>query len=424
MRTIKTYILLAMVVGFVSCSSDEPKMTEGEKIPAEELTPSGNEFVAFELTDVESRAAQETATFDVEFFKAVCVAEADESVVAVSPLSARILMAMVANAANEEAAAEIVGALGCSDLKALNTLSGKYLNALGSVDPTATIQMANGVWYHEAYTLADVFKSAIEGDFGSETHAVDLYTESTRNLINGWVAEKTCDKIQSILDNVLSEPTVTVLANALYFKGEWSNPFDECETTDDVFNGVMGKSIVKMMYNKEYQHYRETATYSAVRMDMGKDGKLTATFVLPKEGVDLNEFVANLDFSEMEGEYSFMDETIEFSLPKFKVVPAKEYNLNHSLSLLGITKIQDILPSPMFTANKSAKFDVFQKATVEVAEQGAEGAAVTWSYMCTSPGPEYVPEIPKVVFDRPFLMYISHPETKAILLAARVGAIQ
>ncbi|MDE6207057.1 MAG: hypothetical protein K2M55_04540 [Muribaculaceae bacterium] len=421
MKTIKTYIMLALAVAFVSCSSDEPQMIEGEQTRVEEVTPAGDECVAFELTDAESRAAEETATFDVAFFKAVCAAEADEAVVAVSPLSARILMAMVANAANDEAAAEIVEALGCTDLKALNTLSGKYLTTLGYLDPTATIQMANGVWYHEDYTLADAFKTAIEGDFGSETHSVDLYTGNTMNLINGWAAEKTNNKIPVILDMPIDQSIKAILANALYFSGQWSNPFDEKETIKDVFHGVNGDKVVDMMYMHDFQSIATTAMYTAVRLPLGMEGKLVATFVLPNAYTDVNDLIATMDFAELEQECFFPVLPTELYVPTFKVKPEKEYRLNAPLASLGITKINELLPSPMFSTEMPSKFDIIQKATIEVTEKGAEGAAITdcgWAA-----GYHDTPHIYEVKFDRPFLMYISHPETKAILLATRIGDI-
>lgn len=47
----------------------------------------------------------------------------------------------------------------------------------------------------------------------------------TQETINAWVKQKTMGKITGILDNVPDPATTIILLSALYFNGEWNQPF-------------------------------------------------------------------------------------------------------------------------------------------------------------------------------------------------------
>lgn len=405
--------VLALGLLTASCSSDEPTLNEEPVVdPVFETTLT--------LNAVESRAAQASAPFDASFFQAVSETNPMLDNFVSSPLSARILLAMTANGSDAETAAEIYTALGTEDTEALNSLCSKYLNVLPNLDPATTLSMANSVWFEDTYHLKTSFADVITNDFGSECFGCALHTEATKDLINAWVADKTKGKIDKILSRPVFDETLVLMANALYFKGAWANPFDAKETEQAMFKGVSENSYVSMMHNKGPQHYAESDAYQAVRMDIGTAG-LVATFVLPSEGTDINEFVSTTSLRDVENA-RYIDQTVDFYAPRFEL-NAEKLELNTALSMLGINLINEFRKSAVFEEDVNSSYSISQKATLEVTEKGAEGAAVTWNYMVTAPGPDYKPEIPVVTLDRPFVFYISHPATGAIIFAARVGQL-
>lgn len=419
MKLIK-YTLLFMAFGLVSCTSDEP-VNESDASCIDEENPSktATEFI---LSEDESRAAAETAGFDEKFFQAMSELNAEESTVLVSPLSVRILLAMTANAAHETVRNEICAAMGTDDIAALNTLCGKYLNALPNADAQATIKIANGMWYDELYSLTDGFGKIMGDDFRTYTRCLAIHTDAAREEINQWVNDATEGKIQSILGENVDELIPSVMANAIYFKGQWANPFDKKKTERKTFTGVNITQSVNMMYNDGMQHYAETETFQAVKMELGKEGILEATFVLPKAGIDIQEFVAGTSIAKIETA-RFYDDAIDLYLPKFEIPATVPWELNAALENLGIESINRMLKVSAFNEDVEASFKFFQSATVEVSEEGAEGAAVTWNFMVGSSGVPVVVTKPKMEVNRPFMFYISHPSTGAILFAARVGQI-
>ena len=71
-------------------------------------------------------------------------------------------------------------------------------------------------------------------------------------MINQWVKEKTNGKIAEIVESPLDPDLVTVLINAIYFKGDWKYEFDESQTEDRPFYSTDGttKGIPLMTWTK------------------------------------------------------------------------------------------------------------------------------------------------------------------------------
>jgi len=68
--------------------------------------------------------------------------------------------------------------------------------------------------------------------------------KESRKQINAWVAKATRNLITEVLNPEDDNPsTVHVVANAIYFKGEWRDPFDKEDTVDREFHRLDGSSV-------------------------------------------------------------------------------------------------------------------------------------------------------------------------------------
>jgi serpin B len=76
----------------------------------------------------------------------------------------------------------------------------------------------------------------------------------SRKQINAWVAKATRNLITEVLNPDDDNPnTVHVVANAIYFKGEWRDPFDK-NTVDREFHRLDGSSVeVPLLHSWSYQ---------------------------------------------------------------------------------------------------------------------------------------------------------------------------
>lgn len=416
MKNLKKFWLPAVAVALAmgACSSDnEP----GEE-PTVTIDPV--EEVEFELTAAEKAAASRALGFQADFFRAVNAMpdNAGKNVV-VSPLSAQVLLSILANTAGQQQAAEIMAALDCNDMDAINSLAVKYQSALPMVDNAVKMTLANSMWYNNRYTVNPEPASRLGEVFGIEPAAADFNDgKKVSDEINRWAADKTNNLIREIMQPAQIRPDIlAVMANALYFSGAWANPFDAAKTEKEEFAAVDGQATVDMMKNDGMQHVMTGEAYSAVKMELGASGKFYALFVLPAEGTDINDFVETFDARTAT---PFKDDAVTFWLPKFKFETSDIY-LNQPFAHLGMTSLNSLVETDFFMEKPEAYFDVFQKSVISFEEKGAEGAAITWNRMCMATGdPVDAPPHPVVKLNRPFLFFINEASTDACIFAGKM----
>ena len=416
MKNLKKLWLPAVAVALAmgACSSDnEP----GEE-PTVTIDPV--EEVEFELTAAEKAAASRALGFQTDFFRAVnALPENAGKNVVVSPLSAQVLLSIMANTAGQQQADEIMAALDCNDMDAINSLAVKYQSALPMIDDAVKMTLANSMWYNNRYTVNPEPASRLGEVFGIEPAAADFNDGKTvSDEINRWAADKTNNLIREIMLPAQIRPDLlAVAANALYFSGEWANPFDADNTEKEAFAAVDGQATVDMMKNDGMQHVMTGEAYSAVKMELGASGKFYALFVLPAEGTDINDFVETFDARTAT---PFKDDAVTFWLPKFKFETSDIY-LNQPFAHLGMNSLNSLVETDFFMEKPEAYFDVFQKSVISFEEKGAEGAAITWNRMCMATGdPVDAPPHPVVKLNRPFLFFINEASTDACIFAGKM----
>lgn len=363
------------------------------------------------LTAEEQAALPAINAAQLDFFEKVYErAQSGENVVC-SPLSAQVLLSMLANVTAPEAAAEICSALGCTDKELLNSLNAKLMGAMKNASPV-TFKPANAIWYDTQFTLSDAGKDLISGNYAPEVFARDFSGGGIIGEINKWCAERTEKLITKLFDEG-EELKVFALLNALYFYGPWADEFDVNETRDKDFYGESGTTSVKLMYNNGYvgvfMDY-EAMLPHGVELKC-KGGQYVVDYILPPEGQTLDEFIST---EKLQKAIAMMgSDNAVYSIPKMKLTPDR-IDLKKALDDFGISKVYDPEAIRMFTAAVTLK-DVYQKSAVEIDEKGAKAASVS-----VGTGLETAPLAMSVVIDRPFVMLIREVSTGTILFAGAV----
>ncbi len=398
---------VAVALAMGACSSDNEPVVE----PTLTIDPA--EEVEFELTEAEKAVASNVLGFQTDFFRAVNALpeNADQNVV-VSPLSAQVLLSILANAAGENHTAEILEALNCKNLDALNSLAAKYQSALPNIDDAVNMELASTLWYNNLYAINPMPATKLEDVFGIHSHPADFANGlSVSSSFNNWIAANTNSLINSFLSpDDISPDQFAVMANAVYLKGEWANPFDKKETENELFSSFAGESTVQMMKKFFIQHISIHDDYSAVKLDFGS-GQLNAIFVLPSESWDINAFANAFNVSQI-GE--FEDRLITFWLPKFSI-DTQAIHLNKVLSNMGLASLDAYNPTVFFMEEIPVKFEVYQKTSICFDEKGAEGVSGNWDYPVGG-----VIRIPEVKLNRPFLFFINEASTGACIFAGKM----
>jgi len=324
---------------------------------------------------------------------------------------------MVGNGAGGETKTEMQRVLKTDGLEPaeLNAAC-KSLNQSLNSQSDAILNLANEVWYQEGFHLKSGFISHNKYFFGAELAGVDFESPKSAQIINNWAEEKTHGKIKDLFQFPFPPLTRVILANAIYFKGKWREPFDKGQTKPRPFHLPDGESKqTPMMQQHRHFSYRETDDFQAVRL--GYSGKnLDMILFLPKTNSSPQKFLAELNAAFWQDDIlpQFEDREGTLVFPKFKV--NYDVELNQTLESLDINRVFD-----PHTADLSAMADeplfvseVKQKSFVEVNEEGTEAAAVTGVAVTAWAMP--VPQEPfEMVVDRPFFFVIADERTQSIL---------
>src|SRR6266566_9273662 len=194
----------------------------------------------------------------------------------------------------------------------------------GPSEPIA-LTIANRLFAQKGYAFRDSFLAVVKQHFGAAFEPLDFVTDSSgaTKHINQWVADQTRDRIRDLIPaGALNETTRLVLANALYLKASWADPFSENATQREPFH-VHGSAPVDVpMMQKRDKHfgYAKGEGYTAVSLPYaGYD--LQFIVLLPDDLNGLRALESQLT-SEMLAKCAKLDtREVDLHLPKFKIEP-------------------------------------------------------------------------------------------------------
>jgi serpin B len=301
--------------------------------------------------------------------------------------------------------------LAAETLNAANKECDRSLNSLGT---NVVLTAANALWYRKGILVKPAFISCNQQYFGATVDALDFDDPRSTGIMNAWASEKTHGRINGIADGLINRWTELVLANAVYFKGRWEEPFDVKSTKDRVFHLRTGRQKpLPMMEQTRKFAYRRGTGYQAVRL--AYQGCALAVYVfLPDAGSSPQALIGimNGDNWQRVTQPGFSEREGTVVLPRFKLEYGVE--LKEPLKTLGMraafgkADFSGISDRGLFISA------VRQRAFVEVNEEGTEAAAVTMAAI-ESTGPSAPTKPFEMIVDRPFLFLIEDQQTRTVL---------
>jgi serine protease inhibitor len=346
-----------------------------------------------------------------------------------SPYSISVALAMTYAGARGETAAQMARTLGFDpDQKELHAAFAALEARLREVGKRGAVQLsvANRLWPHRKYAFLKDYLGLLRRFYGVRVTPVDYGDEeAARRTINAWVEEQTRHKIRDLIPpGVLTDLTRLVLANAIYFKGSWSSPFEVSLTSAAPFRVTPDQQAqVKMMARKTGFGYREFSGLQVLDLPYAGDD-LSMIVLLPSEqdaprGRDaLAQLEDALTAENLERWTGNLIETeVQVFLPRFEVTFS--VRLDGALVSLGMADV--FSGQADFSGMDGSKElyigAVLHKAFVVVNEEGTEAAAATAVIVFGLSMPRPAP-----VFraDHPFLFLICEKRTGSILFLGRV----
>lgn len=240
----------------------------------------------------------------------------------ISSPSLFMALSMVHNGADGVTEEEISNVLEVPGMKAeeLNQANASLMNQLSSDSEAIQLSIGNSIWLNESYQFQDEFAKNNEDYFNAKIEEIDITDNESVDRINGWVEDSTNGKIKEMMETPLDPRLVTVLLNAVYFKGDWQYPFEEEGTSEQDFHLADG-SLKKMPLMTLYEEllYLETDDFQAVSLPYG-EGEMEMKVFLPKEGTSLSDFeesLTNENWDKWKEASKEMEGTL--LLPKFQL---------------------------------------------------------------------------------------------------------
>jgi serpin B len=330
------------------------------------------------------------------------------------------------------------------------------INKLAPQVDAFDLRVANALWGDKSHPFAAPYLASVDRMFGSGNLRLADFRNNypaERAVINRWVEQQTNDRIKDLLPTLTPDEARLlrlVLINAIYFKGEWSEPFNEKRTVDGDFRLSGGQtSKTKLMQQTtgvgryaafngdggyfDTPHVTQGQTYPG---DAGflmaelpvKGGRISMVFLAPQKADGLPALEAKLTGTDLAAWMSkLVRRDMRVTLPRYKL--ETDYELGAVLEAMGMkrafTEEADFsaMTASVDPRDKLKISRVIHKAFVEVNEKGAEAAAATAVMMIkltAAPAPAAMPFIPEFRADRPFLFLIRDTDSGMILFMGRV----
>lgn len=360
--------------------------------------------------------------FGLEIFQKIRASSEEENIM-ISPLSISVALAMAYNGADGKTKTEMENTLKLNGLtiEEINASYEMLIAALQSLDEDVVFELANAIYYANGFSIKPGFLEVNQNSYDAEVNGLDFLSPSALETINGWVAEKTHDKIKTII-NSLSPDDRMVLLNAVYFNGIWSKEFEEDGTKMANFYLANGESKeAETMHKEDKLEYTSNSLFSAVKLPYG-NGQYNMVVMLPSSDKNSQDVIDNLTSENWKSWNQQFEEKehVVVCLPRFKF--SFKMPLNNVLKEMGMI---DAFLGGVADFSKITEQDLFissvlHKSYIDVNENGTEAAAVTAiTFATTSIGHE---EVQKIYFtvDKPFIFAITEKDTGAILFIGEV----
>jgi serpin B len=221
----------------------------------------------------------------------------------------------------------------------------------------------------------------------------------------------------------IDENTITVLANALYFKADWLFQFEKDATIKADFTSANGNvSQVDMMHQQ--QQFRYVRTENFAMAELPYNGTTCMDVILPDSGISVSQCIEQLSQTRFTAALEKMSlKELLVSLPKY------DLDFNHQLiEIMKQLGIVDVFDSEKADLSKmGGGYDdayvnkAFQLSRIKVEESGTEAAAVTAVVVAEKavmPG-----EAIEFNVNRPFAYIIRDKQTNTILFVGKVESL-
>ncbi len=339
-----------------------------------------------------------------------------------SPFSINIALRMVWEGSAGHTRSEFEKVLQFSDEVSEHDVIDFFTSPKSGVENWTNLRLANALWLDDQFDIRVLFQQEMQKKYRSDIYTLDFkYSAAVADSINHWVSRKTEGTIPEMLNpSDITPETALIIANAIYFYGEWAHKFDKYKTKDETFYSIDKTEQTYPFMNRQGKYrYYNNKHFRFVSIPYQGNNK-SFCILLPKKKYGIGKVEKKLKAEKLETIFTDAKmEEVNLSLPKFKMETS--YDLVDPLKALGLKQvftnsanlsgINEVLPLKVGSAK--------HKAFIEVDEEKTEAAAATTIGVALTSVPLDPPKPIEFKADHPFIYMIVDNKTNGILFMGR-----
>ena len=302
-----------------------------------------------------------------------------------SPYSISLAMAMAYGGARGKTASQMIDVLRFPiEGEKLHAAFAEVQEKLRKIQEQQKIELhvVNSFWPQVKYPFLEEYLELVRNRYRSEIIPVDYLSdpESARKRINGWVETETEGRIKDIIHYPILPTTCWILANAIYFKGEWLSRFEKVATKKMPFYRQKNETtqVLMMQQTKDFNYGEDDSLQVLELPYIGEE--LSMFIVLPSAIDGLQSLEESLTAEGLQWwAENLRRMPVAIYLPRFKVEYSKD--LIDTLKAMGMV---DALTRGIadFSGLGGHPGELYieiaeHKAFIETSEEGTEAAAAT-----------------------------------------------
>jgi serine protease inhibitor len=187
------------------------------------------------------------------------------------------------------------------------------------------LNMANKIYSKKDFQINERYKTNLVAYFQSEIQSLDFNKPvESAAIMNDWISNKTNNRIQNIIDSKsIDQYSILFLINTIYFKGLWSNRFNQSLTKllDFYLNKTSKINVLMMgLKGKTLSTQINPAGLEAVSCRLTYIGRISMTILLPNRNSSIEQLEKSLTSKHLKSiitKFNFVKTDVY--LPKFKI---------------------------------------------------------------------------------------------------------
>ncbi len=330
-----------------------------------------------------------------------------------SPLNIYMALGMLAELTDGESREQILDLVGAESIEGLRAQTSALWNANYCDDGAVTSVLASSLWLGEGVRFKQRTMDTLARTYYASSYKGEMGSAGFNKALQDWLNEQTHGLLKEQAGQIeLTPETILALATTLYFNAKWGDEFNKDRTTQEVFHAPGGDVTRDFMHQGTETNYYWGEKFGAVRRYFEAGSASAMWFLLPDEGVDVEELLTDSQVHELlfgggneweDSKYLIVNQ----SIPKFDV--SCQIDLIDGLKELGVTDVFDQTLSDFSPMTDDADGIYVSQAShaarVKADEEGVEAAAFT---VIAAAGAAMPPEEEMdFVLDRPFLFAIT-----------------